>query len=82
MRQNISLQLCGAAQCVTINLQHLIDGNGLCRRIEVTDIGEQKAQCVANPAVGINYPGQNFVVNAQVARVVGRGAPQANNLSA
>ena len=50
--------------------------------VEVAGVGEQEAQRVADAPVGIDDAGQDLVVDGEVARVVGRGAPEADDLGA
>ncbi len=52
------------------------------RGVEVAGVGQQEAQRVADAAVGIDHAGQDLVVDAQVARVVGGGHPQADDFRA
>ena len=82
VRQDVGLQLGGAAQRITVDLQHLRQRHAVSGRVKVAHIGQQKAQRVADAAVGVHHTRQDLVVNAQVARVVGRGAPQANDFGA
>ena len=80
--QHLGLKFGCAGQGPAVNLQHLRVGHGILGGIKVAGVGQQKAQRVADAAVGIDHAGQDFVVNGQVARVVGRGAPQADDFRA
>ena len=82
VRQDVGLQLRCSRQRVAVDFQQLVKRHGVFGRVKVADVGHQKAQRVADAAVAIDHARQNFVVNAQVARVVGRGAPQADDFSA
>ena len=82
MRQDVGLQLRGAADGVAVDFQHVGQRHGIRRWVEIADVGEQKAQRVADAAVSIDDAGQNLVVDPEVARVVGRGAPQADDFRA
>ena len=75
VRQDVGLQLGRAAERVAVDLQHLRQRHAVGGGVEVAHIGQQKTQRVADAAVGVYHPRQDLVVNAQVARVVGRGAP-------
>ena len=80
--QNVLLQFGGAAQGVAVDFQQLVGGNGVGGGVEVAHIGQQEAQGVADAAVSVDHAGQDFVVNVQVARIVGGGHPQAHNFCA
>ena len=54
----------------------------MCFRVEVGGVGEQEAQRVADAAVAFDYALQDFVGDRQLARVVGRGHPQAQHFRA
>ena len=75
--QYLGLQLRGASQRVAVDLEQLRGRHRIGRGVEVTGVGKQKAQRVTDAAVRINHPGQDFVVDVQVARIVGRRHPQA-----
>ena len=79
MGQNFSLQRSGAAHGVAVDLKHLCQWYDICSGIEVAGIGQQKLEGVADPAVSVDNPSQYFVVNAEIARVVGCSAPEAND---
>ena len=76
------MQLGRTAQGVAVDLQHLLQGHGVSGWVKVADVGQQKFKRVADAAVGVHHTGEDFVVDAQVARVVSRGAPQADDLCA
>ena len=71
-----------AAQGVTVDFQQLLKRHGVGRRVEVADVGHQKTQRVADAAVRIDHPRQDFVVDVEVTRVIGGGHPQTQNFGA
>ena len=82
VRQDVGLQLRSAAEGVAINLQHLIQRHGIGGGVEVAHVGQQEFERVAHAAVGVHHAGEDFVVNVQVARVIGGGHPQAHDFRA
>ena len=79
---DLGLQLGGACQRPAVDLQHLGERHRVGGGVEVAGVGEQEAQRVADPPVGIDDARQDLVVDRQVAGVVGRGAPEADDLGA
>ena len=77
--QNAALQLGGVAEGVAVHLEQLLGFHGLGGVVKIADVGQHKAQSVADAAVGVDYARQDFVVNRQVARVVGTGYPQTDD---
>ena len=80
--RNLGLQLRRPRQRVAIDLQHIRRGDRVLGRVEIADVGEQKAQRVADAAVGVHHPRQNLVVDVEVAGIVGGRYPQAHNFGA
>ena len=80
MRQDVRLQSGRSAECVAVNLQHLGQGHSVHSRVKVAGIGQQEFEGVAHPAVNIHHARQDFVVNAQVAGVIGTGTPKPDDL--
>ena len=64
MRQNFILQLRCAQQGPAVEFQHLLRLQGVFGGIKIAGIGQQKAQGVADAAVGIDHARQDFVVYA------------------
>ena len=79
---NFGLQLRRAGQRVAVDLQHLGGRDRVLGRVEIADVGEQKAQGITDAAVAVYHPRQDFVVDVEVARVVGGCDPQAHNFRA
>ena len=82
VRANVGLYLGGARQRDFVDLQQIVKRHGVFGGVKVADVGEQKLQRVANASVGVYHAGQDFVVDIQVARVVGAGHPQAHDFGA
>ena len=82
VRQDVGLQLRGAAQGKAINFQQIGIGHGVFCGVKIAHVGQQETQGVANAAIGIDHTRQNFVIDVEVARVIGRGHPQAHNFCA
>ena len=80
--QNVLLQLGRTRQRVLVDFQQVVVGHSIGGHVKVAGVGQQKAQRVADAAVGVHDAGQNLVVNTQVARVVGRSHPQADDFRA
>ena len=76
------LQLGCARQGVLVDLQHVLVWDAVGGGVEIAGVGQQEAQRVADAAVGIHHAGQDLVVDAQVARVVGRSHPQTDDFGA
>ncbi len=74
---------CGRTrQRVLVDFQQVVVGHGIGGHVKVAGVGQQKAQRVADAAVGVHDAGQDLVVDTQVARVVGGGHPQADDFGA
>ena len=65
-----------------VDLEHLARAAPRRRRVEVARVGEQEAQRVADAPVRVDDAGEDLVVDREVARVVGRCAPEADDLGA
>ena len=66
VRQDVGLQLRSPREGVAVDLQHLVQRHGVFGRVKVADIGHQKLERVAHPAVGVHHAGQNLVVDVEV----------------
>ena len=78
----LRLQLARHGPRVAVDFQPLLDGQSIHHRIKVRGIGQQKTQGVADAAIGLDDTLQDFVGNRQLARVVGGGRPQAQDVGA
>jgi hypothetical protein len=76
------LQLAGQRQRVAVDFQPLVDRQHVLAGVEIGGIGEQEAQRVADAAVAFDDALEDFVGNRQLAGVVGRRRPQAQDFGA
>ena len=67
---------------VTVNLTHFFKRHRVFRRIKIGRIGEQKAQRVADTAIGLGHAFQDFVGQRKLTRIIRRGDPQPQNVRA
>ena len=79
---DLLLQRCHVGQRIAVDLEHLRHRHGVRGRIEVRGVGQQEAQGVADAAVRFRHAFQDLVGDRQLARVVGRGDPQAQDVGA
>ena len=82
VRQHIGLKLGGARQQPAVDFQQIALGHGVLHGVEIAGVGQQKAQRVADAAVGVDDARHDLVVARDVARIVAGGHPQAQNLRA
>ena len=80
--QRVGLEFGRAGQCPAVDLQHLRRGHGVLGRVKVADVGQQKAQGVADAAVAVHHAGEDFFVDGDVARIVAGGHPQSDDFGA
>ena len=79
----IRLQLARHGQRVTINLQPLGHRQQILPRVEVgRRVGEQESQGIADAAIGFGHTLEDLVRDRQLARVIGGGRPQAQDIGA
>ena len=79
---DLGLQRRRARQRPAVDLEHVGERHGVGGGVEVARVGEQEPQRVADPPVGVDDARQDLVVDREVARVVGRRAPEADDLGA
>jgi hypothetical protein len=82
LADDLRLQRGRAGEHPAVDLEHVGERDGVARGIEVARVGEQEAQGVPDAPVGVDDAGQDLVVDGEVARVVGRRAPEADDLGA
>ncbi|MNS41262.1 hypothetical protein D3C72_736110 [compost metagenome] len=82
VREDLGLELRRARHRVAVDLEQLVERHGVFRDVEVAGVREQKAQRVADAAVGVDDAREDLVVARDVARVVARGHPQADDFRA
>ncbi len=71
MREDLALQFGRARERVAIDLQPFVDRYRMPSMVVVGQIGEQKAQGVADTAIAFRHALEDFVGDRQFARVVG-----------
>lgn len=79
---DFGLHLRGHRQRVAVDFEQLAIRHGLADRVEVGHVGQQEAQRVADAAIAFDHALEDLVGDRQLARVVGGGDPQAQDLGA
>ena len=79
---HLGVDLAHAGKRAGIHGQQLFHGDGVRRRVEVVELGEQEAERVAEAAVGVARALEDLVVDSHVGRGVDRRHPQADDVGA
>ena len=79
---DFTLQLSHPCQRIAVDFQPLLHRQGMLLQIEIGNIGQQKTQRVADAPVAFHHALENFVGDRQLAGIVGRGRPQAQDVGA
>src|SRR5450830_559352 len=66
----------------TVQGEHLVGRQQVGGRVEAAQVGEQETRGVADPPVGVGAALQDLVGDRHLARVIGRGDPQAHDIGA
>ncbi|MNY07439.1 hypothetical protein D3C86_1402420 [compost metagenome] len=69
-------------QRVAVDFEQITIRHRLRHRVEVSHVGQQETQRVADAAVAFDHALKDFVRDGQFARVVGGGDPQAQDFRA
>lgn len=79
---DLALQEQGAIDRPAIQGQHFLGRQQIRGRIETVQVGQQEARGIADPPVGIGATLENLLGYRDLARVIGRSHPQAQDVGA
>ena len=79
---DLALQEQGTIDRPAIQGQHFLGRQQISGRIETVQVGQQEARGIADPPVGIGAALENLLGYRDLARVIGRGYPQAQDVGA
>ncbi len=76
------LQQQGAIHRPAVQVDHVLGGDPVDRRIEAGQVGEQEARGITDAAIGVGAALQDLVGDRHLAGVVGRSDPEAQDVGA